>query len=90
MVFINATTTTGIILNAGITNVFGSEAILFMVLLLVLVVLAISFKMPIELIIPLMLPIIIYMMAQNVEMLAIGGLALIFIGFLFAYWIIRQ
>ena len=90
MVFINDTTTTGIILNAGILNVFGTEFIMIVIFIIVLLALAFAFKMPVELGIVLLVPLILYSMAQNVQMFAIGGLSLIFLAFLFAYWIIGR
>ena len=86
--FINATTTSGIILNAGITNFFGTEFIMMIFFILILLAVSFAFKMPIELSVILLIPMILYFMAQNVLFIAIGGIALLLIAFWFAYWLV--
>lgn len=88
MVFINETTTSGIILYYGVQNVFGSVTIMILVFILLMIALCFAFKMPIELTIPLVLPMIIYGMAYYGEIIPLGGVALMYMGILFAKWFI--
>ena len=88
MVFINESTTSGIILSYGVQNVFGSVTIMIIVFILLLMALCFMFKLPIELTIPLVLPMIIYAMAYNSEIIPIGGVALIYMAILFAKWFV--
>lgn len=90
VVFINDTTTTGIIFNSAIQNVFGSEFIFLFFILLGLITIALIFRIPLELTIPLVIPFLLYAMAQNVTLLAIGGVFLIFIAILFSYYFLRS
>lgn len=88
MVFINDTTTSGVILAYGVQNVFGSVTMMIIVIILVLMALCFAFKLPIELTIPLVLPLIIYSMAYYGEIIPIGGVALIYLAILFAKWFV--
>lgn len=88
MVFINDTTTSGIILYYGVQNVFGSVTMMIIVFILILMALCFAFKMPIELTIPIVLPLIIYSMAYYGEIIPLGGVALIYMAILFAKWFI--
>jgi hypothetical protein len=88
VVFINATTTSGVILYYAVQNVFGSVTIMILFFILVLMALCFAFKLPIELTIPLVLPMIIYSMAYYGEIIPLGGVALIYMAILFAKWFV--
>lgn len=88
MVFINESTTSGVILSYGVQNVFGSVTIMIIVFILVLMAMCFMFKLPIELTIPLVLPMIIYSMAYYGDIIPLGGVALIYMAILFAKWFI--
>lgn len=88
MVFVNDTTTSGIILNSAVQNVFGSWTILIIFLILIILALCFAFKIPIEITIPFVLPLILYSMAYYGDIIPLGGVLLIYMGFLFAKWFI--
>lgn len=84
--FINHTTTTGIIFDAGISNFAGSATILIIFIILLLLALCVAFRIPIELTIPLILPLILTAMAYYGEIVPLGGVLLIYMGIMFAKW----
>lgn len=88
MVFINASTTSGIILSYGVQNVFGSVTVMIIVFIMFIMALCFAFKMPIELTIPIIMPLIIYCMAYYGEIIPLGGVMLMYMAILFAKWFI--
>lgn len=87
-VFINETTTSGVILKAGVDNFAGSITILVIIFIILIMAVMFMFRLPIELSIPLVLPILIVAMAYNGEIIPLGGVALIYAGILFGKWFI--
>jgi len=84
MVFINDTTTTGIILNYLTYNVTGDLFTTLLLILIGIIAFALTFRIPLEFTAPIILPMLIVFMAFTGQFLAIGGIMLIFIAVLFA------
>jgi len=83
MVFINDTTSTGIVLNYLTLNVTGDLFGTLLIILALLLAVAFLFRIPLEWTMPLVLPALIGYMAYSSQFLAVGGVILIYLAVVF-------
>jgi len=88
-IWINATTSTGALLNYFTTNNTGDLFITLLVVLALFLTMALMFKIPLEYTLPLVLPLLMVYMSYSGQFLAIGGIALIYMAIIFTkmFWI---
>jgi hypothetical protein len=84
VLFINETGTIGVIYNAVVTNITGSEFLTLLGVLLIMLLFLMAFHIPIEAGAILILPMLLIFMAFNNNILAIAGIALIYLGIILA------
>jgi len=84
---INETSVIGSVIVAITNNVTGSEFITYFVILLLLYLVGMLFRIPIQVIPALQLPVLIILMSQMSEFMAIGGLTMMYLSFvLVSFW----
>jgi len=84
VLFINETGTIGIIYNAVTTNITGSDFITLLGLTIMILLFFMTFRIPIEVSAVLILPMLLIFMAFNNNIVAVGSIVLIYLGFLLA------
>ena len=82
--FINDTGTIGIIYNAATTNITGSEFLTLLGLIVLIIIFFTMFRIPMEMTAIFVLPLMLIFMAYSNNFFAIGGVFLIYLGFLVA------
>ena len=82
--FINNTGTVGLIYEAAVTNITGSEFVLLLGLIFILIALFMMFNAPLEATAIFILPILIIFVVYSNDLLSFFGLLMIYIGILIA------
>jgi len=83
MVFINDTTSTGIVINFFTYNITGDLFGTLLIFLALFLAVAFLFRIPLEWTMPLILPLLIGYMAYSSQFLAVGGVILIYLAVVF-------
>ena len=82
--FINESGTIGIIFTSFTNNVSGSSYLTLMSIILLVIVFFMIFRLPVEATAILILPMILIFVAYSGDLIGIGMVALLYVGFLFA------
>jgi hypothetical protein len=87
MVFINETNMIGKLIVTITNNVTGYEFLTYFILLLLLYLIGMMCRIPMQVIPALQLPLLIILMSQMDQFIAIGGISLIYLSFVFvSFW----
>ena len=84
VLFINQTGTIGVIMGAVTNNITGSYFITLLGLMVIILLFFMVFRLPVEATVIFILPLCLVFMAFYGEFLVIGGLLLMYLGFLIA------
>jgi len=89
MVFIDTTGSIGIVVKAITDNITGSIFLTMLFITIVLIAFFYLWRIPTDVVLILMVPFIIVIMAFTKEYVALGGLALIYMGIIFfrRFWL---
>lgn len=84
--FINQSTSLGMVFDAWTYNVTGDIFLTLLSLMILVIAFCLMFKLPLEFSAIIILPLLLVGMAWTSDLLTIGGLALIYIAILVAKW----
>jgi len=87
-IFYNSSGSFGTIIDAWTYNVTGDLFLTLLSITILMLAFCLMFKLPLEFSAIILLPLFIVSMAWSSQFLAIGGLALVYIGILVAKWFI--